>query len=97
MYILDALWRGEIIPWERCIKSSSHYRSLAGQADTVYKKIWNELSDEGKQHFEELQKIQSEMDALNDEEVFIAAFRMGAQMILDVLDISQQKRQTPPI
>ena len=90
MYILDALWRGEITPSERYIQMSSHYRCLAGKAHTVYEKIYNELSEEGKQYFDELEKIQSEMDSLNDEEVFITAFRMGAQMILDIIDKNSQ-------
>ena len=90
MYILDALWRGEVTPMERYFKPDSHYRCLAGRAHEVYMKVYNELSEEGKQHYDELEKIRSEMESINEEEVFIEAFRMGAQIILDIVGTGQK-------
>ena len=91
MYILDALWRGEITPNERYAKPDRDYRRLAARAHEAYVKIRNELTEEGKQYFDELEQIQNEMNSISEEEVFIDAFRLGARMILDIIGDDQQK------
>ena len=91
MYILQALWRGEITPNERYAKPDSDYRRLAARAHEAYVKIRNELTEEGKQYFDELEQIQNEMNSISEEEVFIDAFRLGARMILDIIEDNQQK------
>ena len=91
MYILDALWRGEITPNERYIKPDSNYRCLANQAKEVYDKFQRELSAEGRNLFDEFQRIQNEMHSISEEEVFIEAFRMGARMILDIIGENPKK------
>ena len=85
MYILDALWRGEITPNERYTKPDSQYCCLAAKAHEAYVKFRSELTEAGKQYYDEFEKIQNEMNSLSEEEVFIEAFRMGARMILDVI------------
>ena len=90
MYILNALWRGEISPMERYAKPDSHYRCLAAKAHEAYTKIYSELSEEGKLRFNELEEIRNEMGSISEEKVFIEAFRLGAQMILDIVGTEQK-------
>ena len=90
MYILNALWRGEIAPMERYAKPDSQYRCLAAKAHEAYTKIYSELSEEGKLQFDELEKIRNEMGSISEEEVFVEAFRLGAQMILDIVGTEQK-------
>ena len=85
MYILDALWRGKIMPNERIIKPDSDYRRLAAKVTEECEKFRSELSPEGKKHFNEFEMLQNELNSISEEEVFIEAFRMGARMILDII------------
>ena len=93
MYILDALWRGKILPNERTIKPDSDYRRLADKLTEECEKFRVELSQEGKMHFNEYEMLQNEMNCISEEEIFIEAFRMGARMILDIIGDYQPRYQ----
>ena len=90
MYILNDLWHGEITPSERYTKPDSNYRCLAARMRKESELFRQELSEEGKAHFDEFEKIMNEMRSIKDEELFIEAFRMGARMILDIVSEYQQ-------
>ena len=51
-----------------------------------YAKNTNELSEEGKEHLEAYERLMLEAQSIGDEETFIEAFRLGARMMLDVLE-----------
>ena len=90
MYILNDLWRGEVTPNEHYIKPDSNYRCLAARLRKESELFRQELSEEGRAHFDEFEKIMNEMRSIKDEELFIEAFRMGARMILDIVSEYQQ-------
>ena len=91
MYILNALWRGEITPNERYIKPDSKHRCLADKITAECEKFRSELSPEGNTHFLEYEMLRNELASLSEEEVFVEAFRMGARMILDIIGENTQK------
>ena len=43
------------------------------------------LSPEGKNHWEDVERLKHDMNMLSEEDIFIYCFRMGARMILDVV------------
>ena len=45
-----------------------------------------ELTPEGKKYWDAVANYQSDMTMLAEEDIFIYGFRMGARMILDVID-----------
>lgn len=85
MYLLDRLWRGDIAPSERYIRTGSEYQKISktfcGVADTLH----SGLSPEEKELWEEANRLKSELTMLSEEDIFIYGFRMGARMILDVV------------
>ena len=93
MYLLNALWRGEIAPNEYYTKPDSNYRCLAARLRKESELFRQELSEEGKAHFDEFEKIMNEMRSIKDEELFIEAFCMGARMILDIISERQDQTQ----
>ena len=86
MYMLNALWRGQISPNEKYTQYNAEYKRLSAQIREEYKALMNELSEEGKEHLEAYERLMLEAQSIGDEETFIEAFRLGARMMLDVLE-----------
>ena len=85
MYLLDKLWRGDITPSERYIRPDSEFKRKAKEFCDAADRLQEQLSPEGKNLWEEADRLKSDMVMLTEEDVFIYGFRMGARMILDVI------------
>ena len=85
MYLLEQLWRGNIAPSERYIRSNSEYKKASQAFCDAAEKMTEELTPEGKKYWEAVANYQSDMTMLAEEDIFIYGFRMGARMILDVI------------
>ena len=85
MYLLDSLWRGNISPSERFVRRNSEYKKVSKQFCDEIDTLMEILPQEAKQQMERVDDLRSDLAVLHDEDLFIYAFRMGAQMILDVI------------
>ena len=85
MYLLEQLWRGNIAPSERYIRSNSEYKKVSQAFCDAAEKMEKELNPEGKKYWREVADLQSDMNMLAEEDIFIYGFRMGARMILDII------------
>ena len=85
MYLLEQLWRGNIAPSERYIRSNSEYKKASQAFCDAAEKMTEELTPEGKKYWDAVANYQSDMTMLAEEDIFIYGFRMGARMILDVI------------
>ena len=85
MYLLEQLWRGNLAPSERYIRSNSEYKKATQAFCDAAEKMEKELTPEGKKHWREVADRQSDMTMLAEEDIFIYGFRMGARMILDII------------
>ena len=85
MYLLEQLWRGNLAPSERYIRSDSEYKKATQAFCDATEKMEKELSPEGKKYWREVADRQSDMTMLAEEDIFIYGFRMGARMILDII------------
>jgi hypothetical protein len=95
MYVLENLWRNGISPSERYCDKNSEYKKLLRNLCEESEKVSAELSPEGKQAFEEHERIQLALIGISEEDIFVNAFRLGARMMLDV--IGDYKGQFHPI
>ena len=95
MYELERLWRNGLSPSERYCDKNSEYKKLLRSLCEESNKVAAELSTEGKQAFEEHERIQLALIGISEEDVFINAFRLGARLMLDV--IGDYKGQFHPI
>ncbi len=82
---LKALWRGEISPQERFFNKDSIYSHLLEQITKEQNAVLKELSTEGKEHLEAYEKALWQLQAESEEEVFLSAFKLGANMMLETL------------
>lgn len=86
MQVLSDLWYGNIAPHERTIPRNSEYRKLLQKLVDHGDQIRNAFTPELKMIFDEYESIYTTINAKNEEEAFITGFRLGAKMILDVLE-----------
>ena len=83
MSILEDLWDGKIVPCERrSIPTEEAVRKVISKKE---EKLTSLLSPEAKEILGELMDSQGELASLNDCEIFIEGFRMGATLILETL------------
>ena len=85
MYILEKLWREGLSPSERYVRKSSEYQRLMMQLCELGGALTTMLPEDGKALLTQYEDIQRSVSFLSEEETFISAFRMGAQMMLDVV------------
>lgn len=88
MFVLQELWRGNITPSERFVRSGSEYKKIAGKlSDEMDEmdRLMEMISPEAKVQKEIVDNLQTDLTMLSNEDIFIYAFRMGARLMLDVL------------
>ena len=85
MFVLQELWRGNITPSERFVRSGSEYKKIAGKLSDEMDRLMEAISPEARKQLENIGNLQADMAVLSNEDIFIYAFRMGARLMLDVL------------
>ena len=85
MNILEALWYGNLTPYEKTIHHGSAYSKLARAACAEEERFRSELSAEGKAVYESFRMKQAELGSLSDCDIFIQGFQLGAQILLAAL------------
>ena len=85
MFVLEELWRGNISPAERFVRTGSEYKKIAGKLSDEMDRLMEMISPEAKVQKEIVDNLQTDLTMLSNEDIFIYAFRMGARLMLDVL------------
>ena len=85
MFVLQELWRGNITPSERFVRSGSEYKKIAGKLSDEMDRLMEAISPEARKQLENIGNLRADMAVLSNEDIFIYAFRMGAGLMLDVL------------
>ncbi len=86
MHILEDLYAGNVRPRERSFRQNSQYSRALTQAVESVDALSKSLTEEQKKLFEEYMDAQREVDILTDCETFICAFKLGAKLMLDILE-----------
>ena len=85
MFVLQELWRGNITPSERFVRSGSEYKKIAGNLSDEMDRLMEAISPEARKQLENIGNLRADMTMLSNEDIFIYAFRLGARLMLDVL------------
>ena len=86
MYVLEDLWEGKITPSDRGYRKGSPYAELVRQSNESEDIFYKDLSAVGKKAYETHCDQQGQLDDIRDCDTFIRGFRLGARMILDVIN-----------
>ena len=91
MYVLHELWRGNISPSERYVRSDSEYKMVSKEMVELIDDFIKQLSPEAKKQWDSIEQLRHDMTLLSEEDTFIYGFQLGARMLLDV--VQSYKRQ----
>ena len=85
MKILEELWYGNVDPkqWD---SASGRHKNLTRLATENEKKLLALLSDEAKEIYERLTDCQKELNDLEQCEMFIRGFKLGARIMIEVTE-----------
>lgn len=86
MKILEELWYGNVVPNERNMECGSTMWKLARLVERHEEELTPLLSEKAKEVFEKLRDNQQELNDLNECEVFVCGFRLGARIMLAILN-----------
>ena len=94
--ILKELYRGRINPTAAPIKHDSEYCGCLAVVCSLEEELNKQLSEKNKKLLQDFITAQSELGYANAEEQFVAGFRLGAKMILEIFekDIDDEQLQS---
>lgn len=83
--ILEELWYGNVAPsgGNRVVSDEARKR-LKAVVDS-YDELYATLSEEQKEMLEKFSDANAELDDVTEREIFVYAFRLGAQIALEIL------------
>ncbi|MBQ4353347.1 MAG: hypothetical protein IJC71_00495 [Clostridia bacterium] len=82
--IIRSLWLGNCRPGERYVDKRSEYWRLQKRQTELIDQLSEKLNEEEKEILEKIVNLSIEMMSMDEEEVFISAFRLGAGMTAEV-------------
>lgn len=91
MHILEDLYTGNVRPGERNFRRNSQYSRALAQAVESGDALSKLLTEEHKKLFEEYMDAQWEVNILTDCETFIYALKLGAKLMLDILENGEMR------
>ena len=90
MRILEELWYGNVTPGEREVEKGSRMWNLGRLILQNKEELEPLLSEKAKEVLEKLRDNQTELNGINECEIFVCGFRLGARIMLEVLDGSDR-------
>ena len=85
MTILEQLWYETLHPAEILKPTNPQYNEFLDTADETEKKLRSLLTDEGKELFHKLNEIRTEIKDMDDCDIFIRGFSVGARLMLEIM------------
>lgn len=85
MSIIEELYYGNIAPWERGVRQNEEYRKITKQIIDIEENFLESMCDDKKKIYERLAVQRCEQQSITDKESFICGFRIGSQIMLEIL------------
>ena len=85
MKTLEELWYGNISPFEQCTRGDKRLKELLKLVARNREELDGTLTDKQKETLEKFDDCFSELNDINEREIFIYAFRLGMRIAIDVL------------
>ena len=85
MNTIQDLYYGRISPYEMSISTVPEYQKLKALANRNEDLLRESLSDEQKELLEKLTECITDISSISERDVFIAGFRLGVKLMLDVM------------
>ena len=86
MYTLEDLYYGNIVPNEKCAKFDDEVKELLKLLNRNEEKLVATLTEVQKETFEKYKDCNREISEISEREIFLNGFRLGARIIIDVVN-----------
>lgn len=86
MNTLEDLYYGNIVPNEKCAKLDDEVKELLKLLNRNEEKLTATLTESQKETFEKYKDCNREISEISEREIFLNGFRMGARIIIDVVN-----------
>ena len=83
--VLEEMWYGNVEPSMECRNTSKEVKALMGHIADHYDNLYKTLAEQQKEIFEKFDDCQSELTDINERDIFIYGFRLGARIAMEVL------------
>jgi len=85
MRVLSELWYGNIEPQDRTIPRNGEYKKLLSKICEYEEQFRGIFSPEQQKDFEDYENATISVTAISEEAAFVEGFRLGAKMMLEML------------
>ena len=85
MNTIQDLYYGRISPYEMSISTAPEYQKLKALADRNEDLLKETLSDEQKELLDKLIESMTDISSISERDMFIAGFRLGMKLMIDVM------------
>lgn len=86
MNTLEDLYYGNLFPHEKCAKLDDEVKELLKLLNRNEEKLTATLSEDQKDTFEKYKDCNREISEISEREIFLNGFRLGAKIIVDVVN-----------
>ena len=83
--ILEELFYGNVCPNTDCRSKDKETKELMGYVADHHDTLLKELTDKQKETLEKFDDCYNELTDINEREIFVYAFRLGARIAIEVL------------
>ena len=93
MTILEQLWYETLHPAEITKKQNPEYSKLTNIMGESEIKLLHLLTDEGKELFHKYADARTDLNDMDECDIFINGFRIGARIMLEIMEVTD----VPPV
>ena len=83
--IIEELWYGNICPSDGCRKTTPEVKEQMGYIADHHETLSGMLTEKQKETLEKFDDCWGELTDINEREIFVYAFKLGARIAIDVL------------
>ena len=85
MDIIKELWYGNVAPFEQCTRGDKQLKELLKLVAKNKEELDATLTDKQKETLEKFDNCYAELTDINEREIFVYAFKLGARIAIEVL------------
>ena len=85
--ILEELWYGNVCPNNGCREATKEAKELMGYIANHHDSLQATLTEKKKEILEKFDDCYSELTDINEREIFVYAFRLGARIAIEVMSL----------
>ena len=86
--ILEELWFGNVVPNTECREVTKQRKELVGYLANHYDNLYETLTDKQKEVLEKFSDCYADLSDINEREIFVYAFRLGARIAIEVMNFN---------